>query len=121
MFYQEALLIFQFFTCVDSLLTIGDGHWQKVAARFETAESANSIPFARNGCRFMWAGPPRGREGWRKGGKQVILPRRPPNLFREKGLYETFKRWGVYALGIELRRDVCVVIAESKSKSHSRD
>ena len=39
---------------VDSLLTIGDRHWQKVAATFEKAESANSLPFARNGCLFIW-------------------------------------------------------------------
>ena len=31
---------------VDSLLTIGGGHWQKVAATFEKAKSANSLPFA---------------------------------------------------------------------------
>ena len=39
---------------VDSLLTIGNTHWQKVAATFKTAESANLLPFARNGCPFMW-------------------------------------------------------------------
>ena len=27
------------------MLTIGDRHWQKVAATFEKAESANSFPF----------------------------------------------------------------------------
>ena len=30
---------------VDSLLTIGDRHWRKVAT-FEKAESANPLPFA---------------------------------------------------------------------------
>ena len=28
------------------MLTIGDRHWQKVAATFEKTESANSLPFA---------------------------------------------------------------------------
>ena len=45
MFYQEALPKFQFLSCVDSLLTFGDTHCQKVAATFEKAESANSHPF----------------------------------------------------------------------------
>ena len=46
MFYQEALPKFWLLFRVDSLLTIGDRHWQKVAATFEKAESANSFPFA---------------------------------------------------------------------------
>ena len=46
MFYQEALPKFRFFSCVDSLLTIGDRHWRKVAATFKKAESANSLLFA---------------------------------------------------------------------------
>ena len=50
MFYQEALPKFRFLSCVDSLLTIRDRHW----ATFEKAESASSLPFARNGCLFMW-------------------------------------------------------------------
>ena len=54
MFYQEALPKFRFLSHVDSLLTIGDRHWQEVAATFETAESANSLLFALNGCLFMW-------------------------------------------------------------------
>ena len=54
MFYQEALPKFRFLSRVDSLLTIEDRHWRKVAATFEKAESANSLPFARNGCLFMW-------------------------------------------------------------------
>ena len=54
MFYQEALPKFRFLSRVDSLLTIGDRHWRKVAATFEKAESANSLPFAQNGCLFMW-------------------------------------------------------------------
>ena len=54
MFYQEALPEFWFLSCVDSLLTIGDRHWRKVASTFEKAESANSLPFAQNGCLFMW-------------------------------------------------------------------
>ena len=45
MFYQEALPKFQFLSRVDSLLTIGDRHWRKVAATFEKAESANSLSF----------------------------------------------------------------------------
>ena len=56
MFYQEALPKFQFLSSVDSLLTIGDRHWRKVATTFEIAESANSLLFAQNGCLFMWAG-----------------------------------------------------------------
>ena len=54
MFYQEALPKFQFLSRVDSLLTIGDRHRRTVAATFEKAESANSLPFARNGCPFVW-------------------------------------------------------------------
>ena len=54
MFYQEALLKFQYLSCVDSLLTIGDRHWRKVVAMFEKAKSANSLLFAWNGCLFMW-------------------------------------------------------------------
>ena len=46
MFYQEALPKFRFLSRVNSLLEIGDRHWQKVAAMFEKAESANSLPFA---------------------------------------------------------------------------
>ena len=46
MFYQEALPKFRFLSRVDSLLTIGDRHWRKVAATFEKAESANSLSFA---------------------------------------------------------------------------
>ena len=45
MFYQEALPKFWLLSHVDSLLTIRDRHWQKVAATFEKAESANSLPF----------------------------------------------------------------------------
>ena len=47
MFYQEALR-------VDNLLTIGGRHWRKVATTFETAESANSLPFAWNRYLFIW-------------------------------------------------------------------
>ena len=54
MFYQEALPRFWFVCRVDSLLTIADRHWRTLAATFEKAESANSPPFARNGCLFMW-------------------------------------------------------------------
>ena len=46
MFYQEALPKFHFLSRVDSLLTIRDRHWRKVAATFEKGESANSLPFA---------------------------------------------------------------------------
>ena len=46
MLYQEALPKFQILSRVDSLLTIGDRHWRKVAAMFEKAKSANSLPFA---------------------------------------------------------------------------
>ena len=45
MFYQEALPKFRFLSCVDSLLTIGDIHWRKVATMFEKAESANLLLF----------------------------------------------------------------------------
>ena len=41
MFYQEALPKFHFLSCVDSLLTIGDRHWRKVAATFKKAESTS--------------------------------------------------------------------------------
>ena len=54
MFYQETLAKFRFLSCVDSLLTIGDRHWQKVATTFDKAKSVNSLPFAWNGCLFMW-------------------------------------------------------------------
>ena len=54
MFYQEALPEFCFLSRVDSLLTIGNRHWRKVATTFEKAESTNSLPFAWNGCLFMW-------------------------------------------------------------------
>ena len=56
MFYQEALPRFWFVSCVDNLLIIADRHWRTLAATFEKAESANSLPilFARNGCLFMW-------------------------------------------------------------------
>ena len=55
MFYQQALPTFWFVSCVDSLLTIADRHWQTLAATFEKAKSANSLPFARNGYLFMWS------------------------------------------------------------------
>ena len=45
MFYQETLPKFRFLSHVNNLLTIGDKHWRKVAATFEKAESANSLPF----------------------------------------------------------------------------
>ena len=53
-FYQEALPIFWVVSCVDSLLTIGDRHWRKLAATFEKAKPANSLPFMWYGCLFMW-------------------------------------------------------------------
>ena len=54
MFYQEILPIFWFVSHVDSLLTIADRHCRTLAATFKKAESANSLPFAWNGCLFMW-------------------------------------------------------------------
>ena len=54
MFYQEALPKFRSSSRVNSLLTIRDRHWQKVAVTFEKAESVNSLPFTWNGCLFMW-------------------------------------------------------------------
>ena len=51
MFYQEALPKFWLLSCVDILLT---RHRRKVATTFEKAESANLLPFTRNGCLFMW-------------------------------------------------------------------
>ena len=45
MFYHEALPKFRLLSHVNSLLTIGDRHWRKVAAMFKKAESANSLPF----------------------------------------------------------------------------
>ena len=47
MFYQEALPKLWFVSSVDSLLTIGDRHWWKLATTFEKAELANSLPFER--------------------------------------------------------------------------
>ena len=52
MFYQEALPKFWLLFHVDSLLTNRDRHWRKIATTF--AESANSLPFAQNGCLFLW-------------------------------------------------------------------
>ena len=46
MFYEEALPKFRFLARVNSLLTIGNRHWRKVATMFEKAESANSLLFA---------------------------------------------------------------------------
>ena len=54
MLYQEALPKFWVVSSVDSLLTLEDRHWQKLAATFDKAESANSLPFVRNGGLFMW-------------------------------------------------------------------
>ena len=54
MFYQEALPKFRSLSRVDNLPTFGDRHWRKVSTTFEKAESANSLPFAQNGCLFMW-------------------------------------------------------------------
>ena len=45
MIYQEALPKFWVLSRVNSLLTIRDRHWRKVAATIEKAESANSLPF----------------------------------------------------------------------------
>ena len=45
--YQEALPKFLFLSHVDSLLTIGNRHWRKVATMFEKAESANSLRIGR--------------------------------------------------------------------------
>ena len=47
MCYPKALPKFWFVSCVDSLLTITDRHWQKLAATFEKFTSSN-------GCLFMW-------------------------------------------------------------------
>ena len=52
MFYLEALPKFRLLSRVDSLLTIGDRHWQKLAATFDNTKSANSIPVT-GGCLFM--------------------------------------------------------------------
>ena len=54
MFYTEALPKFRFLSYIDSLLTIGNRHWQKAAATFKKVKSANSLPFAWNGCLFLW-------------------------------------------------------------------
>ena len=54
MFYQEALPKIRLLSRVNSLLTIRDRHWRNVAATFKKAKSANSLPFARNRCFFMW-------------------------------------------------------------------
>ena len=44
---------FRFLSRVDNLLTIGNRHWRKVGAMFEKAESANSLPFAREWGLFI--------------------------------------------------------------------
>ena len=44
-FLPKALPKFRFLSRVDSLLTIGDRHWRKVAAMFKKADSANSFVF----------------------------------------------------------------------------
>ena len=49
MFYQEALSKFWFVFCVDSLLTIGDRHWQKLASMFRIHFHLHG-----NGCPLMW-------------------------------------------------------------------
>ena len=59
-FGMDLLPKFRFLPCIDSLLTIGDRHLQKVAATSETAQSqsANSLPFCMEqvpfhvGCLF---------------------------------------------------------------------
>ena len=49
---------FWFVSRGNSLFAIGDRHWQKLAATFDKAESANSLPFAQQrvpfhvGCLF---------------------------------------------------------------------
>ena len=54
MFYQETLPKFRLLSCVNSLLTIENRHWRKVAATFEKVKSANLVPLALDGCLFMW-------------------------------------------------------------------
>ena len=50
MFYQEALPEFRFLFHVDSLLTIRDIHWQKVATTFEKAKSVIHFCLHRTGA-----------------------------------------------------------------------
>ena len=49
MLHQEALSKFWFVSCVDSLLTIGDRHWQKLASMFGIHFHLHG-----NGCPLMW-------------------------------------------------------------------
>ena len=44
---ERFLLIPGFVSPADSLLTIRDRHWRKLAATFEKAKSANSLLFVR--------------------------------------------------------------------------
>ena len=53
-FYQGTCLNFSFYPMSIACLQLKIRHWQKVAIKFEKAESANSLPFTRNGCLFMW-------------------------------------------------------------------
>ena len=55
--YQEALPKFRFLSRVDSLLTIGDRLWRKVAATFEKAESTSvfAVHFAMSAYFCMGA------------------------------------------------------------------
>ena len=52
MFYQKALPKFWFVSCVDSLLTIGDRHWRKIAAMFKNAKFTSICTVT--GAFFVW-------------------------------------------------------------------
>ena len=43
-----------FLCTVDSLVTIGDRHWRKLAATFENQINKHSLPFVRLQVPFMW-------------------------------------------------------------------
>ena len=54
MFYQEALPKVRFLSCVDSLLTIRDRQWRKLAAMFEKPTQQIHFRLCGNGCLFLY-------------------------------------------------------------------
>ena len=54
MFYQEALPKVRFLSRVDSLLTIRDRQWRKLAATFEKPTQQIHFRLCGNGCLFLY-------------------------------------------------------------------
>ena len=54
MFYQEALPKFWLISCVDSLLTIGDRHWRKLATTFKKPNQQIHFRLHSNEYLFIW-------------------------------------------------------------------